>query len=651
MKSLQRTPRFGRGKVLQALLDALTLSLAFVVAYLLRFDFHLTAEVIYRMSAQLPLVVLIQLLALRLFRTHAFIWRYIGLREVLPFLIAIGAASVPLFVGRLLLPTDFAALRVPLSVTIIDAVLAFSGVLGLRVLRRVLHENGERGRRNSTPAHQCSRTLLIGAGSAGILAAKAFGRKDSLIQVCGFVDDDPEKAGMVVQGYRVLGSTADLGRLVPEHEIDQVIITISTASRADMDRIVAACEQLDLRARIIPPIEDILSGKVEVNRIRDVQIEDLLSRESVELDEDNLRTFLGNRVVLVSGAGGSIGSELCRQVIRFHPARLVLVERSEGALYNVHRELIGQCGSVDLAPALVDVSDKTQLRQLMLRHRPQVVLHAAAHKHVPLLEQNPLEGIRNNVLGTLSIAECSHESGAASFVLISTDKAVEPSSVMGATKRVAELIVEDMNRRSNTKFSAVRFGNVMGSNGSVIPLFREQIKHGGPVTVTHPDMERYFMTIPEASQLVLQAGAMGVGGEVFVLDMGEPMKIIDLARRMIQLSGLRESFDVKIEISGVRPGEKLTEILAGPSESLGLTRHPKIMTGRLDGLGGRTLTPYVLRLGSAIDDDDSNAGIHLLAEMIPEHRLEMPSATAPIPLPLSRPDAFAATPNPRPLTS
>ena len=443
------------------------------------------------------------------------------------------------------------------------------------------------------------------------------------MDVRGFVDDDPLKRGAVISGLRVLGGTEDLPRLVREMGIEQVIITIAEAPAGRLRRILELCQEIPVRAQMMPSLYDILQGKVAVSQFRDVKVEDLLSRPEVALEEQDLRGFLGGRVVMVTGAGGSIGSEMARQVARFGPRRLVLVERSEPALFTVDRELRAGWPGLEIVPVIADVTDGRRLRKVFADERPQVVAHAAAHKHVPLMETNATEAVKNNVFGTETIGTVAGECGVEVFILVSTDKAVRPSSVMGATKRVAELVVQDLGRRfASTRYVAVRFGNVLGSAGSVIPIFRDQIARGGPVTITHPEMKRYFMTIPEAAVLTLQAGAMGRGGEIFVLDMGEPVLVLDIAVRMIELSGYRYPGDVEIVFSGMRPGEKLFEELEYGGEAMDKTRHPKIYIGRIAGVPGDGLGAALKRLGELADAGAGGDAVRgFLGGFLPEAQL------------------------------
>ena len=573
---------------IQFLADLFVLTLAFATAYWLRFDLAFPSDWVHNILGQLPYVVLIQFVALTLSGGRSFIWRYTGITHVRAFLYAAGASFVLVIALRLSLPDQFFQWRVPHSVNIMDTFLAFGGTLGLRVLRRSLYERYEKRKRlKGIVSNRVRRpVLLIGAGQAGVLTAKEIlGRGDMDLEIKGFVDDDPGKQRRsVLEEIKVLGTTQDLPKLVPLLGIDHVVITMAQASRSDIQRIVEICESVPIKVRIIPGLYEILQGNVEFTRIRDVQIEDLLGREPVELDVESIGEFLEGKTVMVTGGGGSIGSELARQVARFAPAKLLLVERAEFGLFSIDRELRDLYPELPMFSLIGDICEEERMRAILSTFQPQVILHAAAHKHVPLMECNAAEAIKNNVLGTHQLGELAGELGVEVFVLISTDKAVSPTSVMGASKRLAELVVQDLNKRFETRFVAVRFGNVIGSTGSVIPIFQEQIRKGGPVTITDRRMKRYFMTIPEAAQLVLQAGAMGrsgPGGEVFILHMGVQISILELAETIITLSGLKPHDDIKIVETGVRPGEKLYEKLKVEEEDAAETAHPKIFMNRI----------------------------------------------------------------------
>jgi len=617
------------------------LGLAFALAYLLRFDFAIPSSELPNAIQQLPYVVLIQLAALALAGVYSFIWRYVGLGEVKAFLYAATWSGLALGVLRLSLPARLAGWRVPLSVILMGTVLAFGGVLGLRVVRRFLYELAQRrGRESQAGGAERVSTLLVGAGRAGMLAAREIvGRGDMNLEVKGFLDDDPEKQGAVIHGIRVLGTTEDLPRLVKELGIGQVVITIAQISRQEILNLIGLCRKIRVGVRIIPGLYDVLQGKVHVTRIRNVQIEDLLGREPIYLDEAQLGYFLGGKRVMVTGAGGSIGSELVRQVARFAPSKILLVERAEFALFEIDAEMSRTRPDVEIVPLVADICDEARMRMVLSEQMPQIVFHAAAHKHVPLMEANPGEAIKNNVLATRLLGELAAEYGVEAFVMISTDKAVRPTSIMGATKRVAEIAIQDLAQRStSTRYEAVRFGNVIGSAGSVVPIFREQICRGGPVTVTHPDMRRYFMTIPEAAQLVLQAGAIGEGGEIFILDMGEPMRVLDLAEEMITLTGLRPYVDMDIVFTGLRPGEKLFEELELSGEEIAKTRHPKIYIGKLKAYPTDEVQRALRYFQELARDGDGTAVRQFLNSLLPEATLgvrrtsrQVPTATEEMP--------------------
>jgi len=625
VKGPSRAPFWSRllGRQVQFALDLSVLAAAFVASYLLRFEFDVPPEQIQASAIQLPFVVLLQFSLLFVTGVYAFIWRYIGMAEVGAFLKAALGSFLALTLARLTLPDAVHPLRVPLSIIGMDTVLGFGGVVSLRVLRRALYERFEQKARVAEKGKEEAKpVLLVGAGQAGVLVAKEIAAQGGAgLDIRGFLDDDPQKQGAVLQGIKVIGKTDDLPRIVRSQGIDHVIITIARASRKDVKRIVELCESVPVKARIIPGLFEIIEGKVSIQRIRDVEIEDLLGRDPVQLDAEEVGRFLSGKSVMVTGAGGSIGSELCRQVARMGPSRLLLVERAEFALFDIHRELKEAWPHLEVVPLVADVGDEPRMASLMGRYHPAVIFHAAAHKHVPMMEWNPCEAVKNNVLGTEVAARLAGEFGAESFVLISTDKAVKPTSVMGASKRVAELVVQALGKRYPTRYVAVRFGNVLGSTGSVIPLFREQIRKGGPVTVTHPDMVRYFMTIPEASQLVLQAAAMGQGGEIFVLDMGEPVRIVDLAEQMITLSGFKPHEEIPIVFTGVRPGEKIQEVLMHSDEAVGTSRHPKIFIGQINSVSEEKVSRALERLGTLARESREEDLRAALADFLPEASL------------------------------
>jgi FlaA1/EpsC-like NDP-sugar epimerase len=395
-------------------------------------------------------------------------------------------------------------------------------------------------------------------------------------EVIGFIDDEPIKQGIDIHGIPVLGTVEQLPKICADRNIEEIAIAMPEAAHQQLRRVIQVCQGAKIRFRTVPAITDIASGKFRVSQIRDVDINDLLGRQVVQLDQDSIEAFTKDKVILVTGAGGSIGSEMCRQLCRFSPKLLLLLEQAENPLFYVERELQRQFPAVRIEGIICDITDKLRVERIFEKYKPEVVIHAAAHKHVPLMELNPGEAIKNNVVGTKVVADAADRFGMANFVMISTDKAVNPTSIMGSSKRIAEMYIQDLSRTSQTHFVTVRFGNVLGSEGSVVPIFKKQIAEGGPLTVTDPQMKRYFMTIPEASQLVLQAATMGKGGEIFVLDMGEPVKIVDLAKELITLSGFRPGEDIEIIFTNPRPGEKLFEELSIEGEDMQRTRHPKI---------------------------------------------------------------------------
>jgi FlaA1/EpsC-like NDP-sugar epimerase len=618
----------------QFLADLCVLCGAFFLAYLLRFDFELSEYYLENALNQLPFVILVQFSSLFLIGAYSILWRYVSLEDIKAFLKAAFISGVVLIAFRLLLsPERFIRWQVPLSIILMDTMFAFAGLLALRVLRRFAYEFSDKrivtggSRRRLKP----KSTLFVGAGRIGAAAVKEVaGRADAEISVRGFVDDDRHKKGGSVNGIKVLGTTDDLARLVDELNVEQVVIAIDHAQGKEIRRILDICREIPVKAQIVPSLNEIVHGRVNVSRIRDVQIEDLLGREPVQLDDENLHEFLTGKTVMVTGAGGSIGAELVRQVANFQPARILLVERTEFALFQIERELVRDFAGLNFVPLLADISDAPRMREIFEKFRPHVVFHAAAHKHVPLMETNPTEAIKNNVFATKRIAELAGEFGAGAFVLISTDKAVNPTSIMGASKRVAELVVQSLRRKyDKTRYMAVRFGNVLGSAGSVVPIFREQILKGEPITVTDPKMTRYFMTIPEASQLVLQAGALGAGGEIFILDMGEPVKILDLAEDMIRLSGLQPYEDIDIVFTGIRQGEKLFEELEITGENLLKTEHPKIFIGKIAEYSAEEVTQILTNFEAAVHESSEAKIRALFNHFLPEAKIKDPQKNQP----------------------
>jgi FlaA1/EpsC-like NDP-sugar epimerase len=612
-------------RVLRGLLTVAVLASAYLGAYLLRFwdaRFDPVPDDFWRVALlTVPFVVAFKLVVLRVLRTHKQSWRYTSLWDVVTIVEAMFASMLVLAGVRYIAEVVVqGSPMVPVGVILIDFVLSVIGLAGLRAFRRLTFEEAvtRRRRQDAGQGHR-RNVVLIGAGRAGSLVAREIlSRPDLGMHIVGFVDDDPRKQRQVIQGVEVLGKRDDLLRLADDLAVDEAVITISDARGEIVRDLADRCHAVGIEPRIMPAVHDLVDGRVSLSHLRPVKIEDLLRREPARLDNSSIEQFVHGRTVLVTGAGGSIGGELCRQLVRFAPARLVLVEQAEGALWAIHRELEASAGACTLVPTVADVCDQQRIDAVVRHERPAAVFHAAAHKHVPMMEANPGEAVKNNVFGTKVVADACARFGVERFVFISTDKAVNPSSVMGATKRVAERYVQHLAGSSGGVFVSVRFGNVLGSAGSVVPIFERQIAEGGPLTVTHPQMTRYFMTIPEASQLVIQAAALGTGGEVFVLDMGEPVRIVDLARDVIRLSGLEPGVDIDIVFTGIRPGEKLFEELALDSEHTDRTSHPSIAISTNGHRHWPTITADLERLWSVVHRASSEQVRVALRGLVPE---------------------------------
>jgi FlaA1/EpsC-like NDP-sugar epimerase len=549
--------------------DIMLIAASFYCAFLLRFDFGIPDNFNELFTQGLLAVLVVKPLVFVASGLYRNLWRYASLQDGVEIAKVVTTSSfISAFV--ILYYRHFAPY--PRSIFVLDWILLISMVIASRLVWRIYRETFILPRSSSAP-----RTLIVGAGDSGNLLLKEIRRQQNpSYNVIGFIDDDHSKYKMRLQGVPVVGAIKDLQKIIQAHHIEDVIIAIPTAAGKAIRQIIKSCEHCKIRFKILPPISEIIDGRITTSQIRDVNIEDLLGREQVHLDESEIRRYLGGKRVLITGAAGSIGSEICRQVARYSPAKLILLDSAETPLYQIEMELVESFPELRLIPVLADIRQKERLDFVFETFMPEVIFHAAAFKHVPMMEYNPVEAITNNIYGTRNLAEKAHQFGVSNFVMISTDKAVNPTNIMGASKRAAEIFVQSLAEKSHTTFTTVRFGNVLGSNGSVIPLFKDQIKKGGPVTVTHPDVVRFFMTIPEAAQLVLQAGCIGNGGEIFVLDMGEPVKILDLAEELIRLSGFTPHEEIEIVYSGLRPGEKLFEELLGYGEDVRPTTHRKI---------------------------------------------------------------------------
>ncbi len=572
---------------LLVVLDVLIVNFAYIFWLLMRFDFDVNSvpfNAYFEVYVNnMFLITLVSILGLALSGIYTSIWKYAGSDELVK--VVIGAllsvvfsmASMSLFQQSL-----------PRSTYIVAFMIIVLGVGGIRMLYRSLrrlrnpgaHIGALRLTRAGLIGSDTRKVMMVGAGDAGASMIKEikdhpeYGQK-----VVVAIDDNPEKIGRRIAGVKVAGDTSQIRRIARKYSVDDIIVAIPSANNKVIQKIVGECNKTRCKIKILPSLIDLINEKVSVSKLRDVDIEDLLGRDPVEVNIREVSGYLEGKIVLVSGAGGSIGSELCRQIARFRPRRLIALDIYENSIFELAGELRKKYPLLELEVVIASVRSRERLEEVFSKYRPHIVFHAAAHKHVPLMEKNPGEALLNNILGTKNMMDVSEQFVAERFVMISTDKAVNPTNVMGATKRTAEMILQEKSKHSQTNFVAVRFGNVLGSNGSVIPIFRKQIAEGGPVTVTHPDITRYFMTIPEAVQLVIQAGAMAEGGEIFILDMGEPVKIMDLAENVIRLSGYVPGVDIDIEITGLRPGEKLYEELLLNEEGIEKTAHNKIYVG------------------------------------------------------------------------
>ena len=557
---------------------AASLMLSFLVAKNMRFE---RTWLVDHYPALLLFFLIIKLPVFGLFKQYRGWWRYVGITDLFGIIRASVLSTLIIFVLWFVVVLNITSVRrllyeiadVEQSIFPLDMAATVVLLAGLRMVIRLYYEEFR-----TVEAGRLKRLLIVGAGNTGEALLREIHRMPiTQYDVAGFIDDDPAKQGTNIHGIPVLGTVEQLPKICEDRNIEEIAIAMPEATHQQRRRVVQVFDKgTKIRFRTVPSLTDIASGKLRVSQIRNVDINDLLGREAVELDLDLIEAFAKDKTILVTGAGGSIGSEMCRQVCNFNPKLLLLIEQAENPLFYMERELRKQFPGISIKAVVCNITDKIRVEGIFETYKPQVVIHAAAHKHVPLMELNPGEAIKNNIVGTQIVSEAANNYGTTNFVMISTDKAVNPTSIMGSSKRIAEMYIQDLSRTSKTHFVTVRFGNVLGSDGSVVPIFKKQIAEGGPVTITHPRMKRYFMTIPEASQLVLQAATMGKGGEIFVLDMGEPVKIIDLARDIITLSGFKPGEDIEITYTNPRPGEKLFEELSIEGEDMQRTRHPKI---------------------------------------------------------------------------
>lgn len=564
-----------RRQLFLILADILAVNAAFLLTLFLHYEGNIPQDIISIYLSSVFVLTAGKLLIYKYFDLYNSLWSYASVEELLKILLAVIVANV-FGVIYLIYMGERLYFGIYLTSMLFEIAMVSSGRFSYRLVRNL------KNRKMFMKQDIQKKILIIGSGAtATLIATEIKNHALNYGQVIGFIDEDAQKLNKTIAGVKVLGNNYDIGSIVHKYNVNEIIIATPTTDPATLRMIISECKRTAAKVRIVPGIREMIDGQVSLSKIRDVEIEDLLGRDTVNLNIREVVSYLEGKIILVTGGGGSIGSELCRQIARFNPGKLIILDNYENNAYEIQNELINDYeNKINLDVIIASVRDRDDVFSIIESYHPDVIFHAAAHKHVPLMERSPWEAIKNNVFGTKNVAEAAHEFGVDRFVMVSTDKAVNPTNVMGASKRICEMIIQGLARQSKTKFTAVRFGNVLGSNGSVVPLFKKQIKEGGPVTVTHKEIIRYFMTIPEAAQLVIQSGAIAKGGEIFVLDMGQPVKIFDLAVDLIKLSGLKLNEDIEIEIIGLRPGEKLYEELLMDEEGLTETRFEKIRVGK-----------------------------------------------------------------------
>lgn len=603
-----------RDKLKLILIDAIILAVMPVVALLLRFEGEIPAAQFDTIRTCLPWMVMLSLAVFYFYGMYHRMWHYARMRDLIAIVGAVTLSQASVFILTVLF-----SIAIPRSVMIITWLLDLGAIGASRLMFKInldLVTESKGGREN---------LLIVGAGDAGAMLARELEQNDAAtISIVGFVDDDEKKQKGRLAGFPILGTIRDLPAVVRKHKVDTIVIAIPSADGDAIRQIDRQCRKTGANVRIMPGIYEMISGEAGMGELREIRLEDLLRRDPIQLDFDQITGYIAGKTVLITGAGGSIGSELSRQISRVGAKEIILLGRGENSIYEIHQELRRKFPDQTYHTVIANITDRERMARIFKRFHPQVVFHAAAHKHVPLMEIQPEEAIRNNVFGTKNVAELADENQAEIFVLISTDKAVNPTSVMGATKRTAELVLQEINQHSKTKFVTVRFGNVLGSRGSVVPLFEKQIAAGGPVTVTHKEMTRFFMTIPEAVQLVLQAGSQAEGGEVFLFDMGKPVKINDMAEDLIRLHGLTPGRDIKIVYTGLRPGEKLYEELLTSEEGTTSTKHKKIFKAQIQPLDEADLKQSLQTLK---ETTDKQVILQTLKHMIPTYKSKQLEST------------------------
>jgi len=592
-------------KIFLAFIDCLIITIGLFFALLIRFDGSIPEYYINVYFRSFVVFVAINEIIFYVFRLYKSLWQYASINELMQIFVSTLFGTAASFLFGKILDMEF-----PDSVYFIFWLITFLFIGGIRFSYRALRRIRRQGiiihkKESSKEARDIKRVMVIGAGEAGSMVIKEMrSHKELGYEPVIAVDDDKWKKNSRINGVLVAGGRNDIKALAEKYNIDEIIVAIPSAKKSELSEILKICSETKCKLKTLPGVYELINERVSIKHIREVSIEDILGRDEIKLDNEKIAGYLKDETVLVTGGGGSIGSELCRQIAKFGSKRLIIFDIYENNAFDLQNELLYTFkNKINLEVVIGSIRDKERLKQVFEKYRPGVVFHAAAHKHVPLMEANPGEAVKNNVFGTLNTALFADKYKAKKFVLISTDKAVNPANIMGATKRIAEMIIQALDKQSGTVFTAVRFGNVLGSNGSVIPIFKMQIARGGPVTVTHPDIERYFMTIPEAAQLVIQAGAMSQGGEIFVLDMGKPVKIVELAKDLIRLSGFRPGIDIKIEFTGLRPGEKLYEELMLKEEKVDKTTHEKIFVCKSQSLSYNELIPWIKALEKSLNNE------------------------------------------------
>lgn len=599
-----------------ALLDIFVVNLAVLFALALKFDFHIPGAYTSFFLSTAIILTIGKIFIYNVFSLYDSIWEYASIEELMKIVFAVFASTA---FGVVYLWTQSSMFTV--SCYIIIFMVEMAGVASVRFSFRILRR--VKNKRSVFSQSSNKNVLIIGAGATAGMIAKEMQERPEIHGILrGYIDDDDTKRGKYIHGVKVLGNRFDIYSVVKRSNIDEIIVAIPSADKKITKEIMEECSRCAVKVKTAPGIHEIIDGQVSMNQIRDVEIEDLLGRDPVKLDMSGISAYLTDKIVLVTGGGGSIGSELCRQIAKFSPMKIIVLDIYENNAYDIANELEREYkGKIDILPLIASVRDKENINNIFSRYKPDVVFHAAAHKHVPLMETAPREAILNNCFGTLNVAMAADRYNVERFVLISTDKAVNPTNVMGASKRICEMIVQSIAKGSRTKYTGVRFGNVLGSNGSVVPLFKKQIQEGGPVTVTHKQVIRYFMTIPEAAQLVLQSGAYALGGEIFILDMGEPVSIYKLAEDLIRLSGFEPNEDIDIEIVGLRPGEKLYEELLMDEEGLTKTNNEKIFIGKPESIEFKMLTKSLDYLQDVIRDNNQTALRSAIKNLVPTYKL------------------------------